>query len=265
MIVNSNPIYIVLHIHKCAGITVATHIADHMSPEEYIGFYTMQNPYFENRTVVNAYVDSLSSARVNKLRVITGHGAYWGIHKRLSRPCRYVVFLRKPLARAISNYAYFFRDAAAGVRKHTNILDKHGKPYSFETWFTRQTIMHNYMTRYLYHALFYRRITGEITDQDRDKVQAVLRSFYLVGLVEQPVDYWFLFHCLGIPLSLPIYHVTDRKFYPGRIDSASVVKYLKQDMTLYRHFLLNPQPVKNSRTLVQLYAMALKDRLMTYI
>lgn len=265
MIRNLDPIYIVLHIHKCAGTTIATHIASYLQPREYIALYKMQSPYFENRTFVKSYISSLPSARINSLKVIIGHGAYYGIHKYIHRPCRYIVFLREPHARVISNYAFFLEGASKGYHKRRSVRDKDGKLYGFNTWISKRVIMHDYMTRFLYNGIFNTNISTEITNENLEKVFNVLKSFYLVGLVERPTDYMYLYDSLGISLYATSQHKTDRMFYPYGITIKHTKKYLQQDFKLYHYFLHNPHPPISGVFGLFLRTLAIKDQMISYI
>lgn len=47
----------------------------------------------------------LSQDQINAIDIVRGHVNY-GIHRYFTRPCRYITFLRDPVARIVSHYAY---------------------------------------------------------------------------------------------------------------------------------------------------------------
>lgn len=240
---DTNPIYIILHLHKCGGVSQAKHIINHIKNQEFYGFYHTANPYLENRSAIKAFISFLPPEKKNRIRVLMGHGVYYGIHNLFLRPCRYVVFLRDPHARTISNYAFFVQNTRTGYKKRKSVLDRRGQIYDFHDWLRVRTVMHDYMTRFLYRQLFYKNIQGEVTERDRLRVQNLLKTFYLVGLLERPIDHWFLYHSLGLPLRASHEHKTEAQFYPDNILHKDTAPFLTQDSKLYEYFRQNPQPV----------------------
>ncbi len=239
---NIQPIYIIFHLHKCGGLTTASHLVTYLKHGQYFEFYKTGNPYFENRTVIKAFLSSLSQGEKNRIRVIMGHGVYYGIHTLFDRPYRYVVFLREPHARTMSNYAYFLQNTKTGQKRRRSIIDPQGHIYPFQQWLTVRREMHDYMVRFLYHQLFYKTISGEVTDAHRIQVTRLLKTFYHVGLLERPMDHWFLYHGLGLPLRAKRNHETDIQFYPRGVLPKDTRRFLTQDKKLYDYFRLHPQP-----------------------
>jgi hypothetical protein len=255
-----NPLYIIIHIHKCAGVSMSKHIIRYVNPHEYLGLYkNTKNPYFENRSMIIAYLKSLSDLEVNSLKVIIGHGAFYGIHNYINRPCRYIVFLREPYARTVSNYAFFLQDTLTGKKHRRSIIGSKGILYSFNEWLSVRTLMHDYMTKFLYHNFFYKNISGEATEGHLQKVVDILNSFYFVGIVEKPIDHLFLYDRLGLPLHAQVQNQTNKKYYPQNLAASEFMQYLTQDSALYSYFLSYPKSALSMTTKIRLSLKYMKN------
>jgi hypothetical protein len=259
---NLEPVYILLHIHKCAGLSQTAQITRFFDASQYYGLYNVNDPFLENRSAIKIYLQSLTAQQLDKVRVIAGHGAYYGIHRLISRPCRYVTFLREPHARTISNYAYFIQNHETGKRYRKSIVDKRGGVLSFASWFQTRTVMHDYMTRFLYLRLFYQNIRGKVTNAHLQRVIERLKTFYLVGIVERPMDHWFLYDSLGLPIVARRRNQTSSQFYPQHVLTATMTPHLVHDIALYNYFLSHPQPPLPLLTKAYLSLRYFKHRLL---
>jgi Sulfotransferase family len=263
--INETPVYILLHIHKCGGTTNTNHLVKYLKPNAYLILYKNQNPLFESRPFIQTYISSLSPKKINTLRVIWGHGAYYGIHTLIPRPCRYVVFLRNPYNRLVSNYAYFLERTIKGIIIYRSnkryILDRKGNIRAFDEWVRSKTIMHDYMTRFLYYKLFNKTIKGEVSVSQLNSVITALENFYQVGLVENRLDYAFLYKSLHIPLYAKRANITSRIFSPTVSNRSEINTYLSCDLKLYTYFREHPRPDVPVLNKVGLYCQLIKDYL----
>ena len=109
------PLFLFLHMPKCAGTTFRVHIENNFSPDEILPLYIDIDKRFRDRNFVKEYVTSLPRDRKKNLKLVYGHEVHYGIHEWLGRQGRYFTFLRHPLPRTISWYNY---------RRQKNWLDK---------------------------------------------------------------------------------------------------------------------------------------------
>ena len=90
----SEPIYIFLHMPKCAGTTFRVHIENNLAQDEILPLYIDKDKNFRDRDYVRQYITSLDQERKKKLKLVYGHEVHYGIHDWLGREGRYFTFLR---------------------------------------------------------------------------------------------------------------------------------------------------------------------------
>ena len=257
---SQDPVYILLHIPKCAGFSMSSHMLTFFHADKYCGLYTSMGPLLENRSMIEAYLTHLPGKKLNSLRVIAGHGAYYGIHTYLQRPVRYVVFLRHPFHRSRSHYAHMAQNTHAGLPADIPVLDKGGVQIPFAEWMRLRSITHDFMTRFLYEKFFPSAIRGEVTDQHLTNVLGVLNTFYFVGLTEHQTHHRFLYDCLGLPVYAPRENVTDTRFVPPAVPDSSISRYLLQDSRLYNYARAMPRPALSRVKRADLLMKYIRDR-----
>jgi len=121
---NKKPLYIFLHMAKCGGTTMKTHIHKSFSDESILVVYhepvmKMANEVqinFNNAdrnntakimTIVEKYITSLPDHKKDSIDIIIGHYVHYGIHHLFpGREVRYITMARKPLDTLISQYNY---------------------------------------------------------------------------------------------------------------------------------------------------------------
>lgn len=213
-------IYIFLHLQKCAGTTFHTHLDKSFRPDQRISLYegwrTFDIPkgkweYMENQRDIEQYLLSLSEEQKEKIQVIYGRDLYYGIHKHFTQTPRYIMFVREPTRRVISNYNYYRSiaqsatetnlqsDPSESHRKQVkdiyNEIYKDGGAVAFDYW-VQHRAQSNYMVRNLIRWGFLD--AGENCVSRRD-IKRALQKFYFVGLTEHfDTDAVFLYHKLGI-------------------------------------------------------------------
>lgn len=118
---NKKPIWIFLHVPKAGGGTFNQHLLKNL-PE---GEFARANEVEERKK------------NLDKIRVVAGHDAYYGIHKYFpDKTPRYLTFLRDPAERFVSAYNFEMRKVP-----ENEII-------SFEKWYKSR--MNNEMCRYLF-------------------------------------------------------------------------------------------------------------------
>lgn len=178
---NKKPLYIFLHMPKCAGSTFRVHIQQNLKSNEYIAFYNEKNMHYSKSDVFTKIM-SLSSEEKDRLKIIYGHEVYYGLHKYFNRPVRYIVFCRELISRILSFYNYTMQ-----FSKNSQI--------SFQQWFKETQWMHNEMIGYFDDY-------GFIDDSDKAlgfKINNILEKFWFVGITENSdQEFLFLYYKLGV-------------------------------------------------------------------
>lgn len=102
----SPDLYLVLHIPKTAGTTLAANFQRNFKKEEWLPIFPTAG---NGKTDLGRAVEiEIQQHKTPYTRCVWGHWVYPGIHQRIrpeSRP-RYITFLREPVARCISAYGY---------------------------------------------------------------------------------------------------------------------------------------------------------------
>jgi len=93
----TSPFLLFMHIPKAAGTTLRSILDLQYGRENVITFYNQPNvQLLEN-------LDYLLMAGRHDYKALVGHFNF-GVHENLSRPSRYITFMREPVSRAISSY-----------------------------------------------------------------------------------------------------------------------------------------------------------------
>jgi len=90
---------------KCSGSTFKYHIGNNFKKEEVITF----DRFISSDKIIKkieTHLSLLTKEQKDKIKVIYGHTAYYGIHKFFNKPHRYVTFIRNPIDRTISLYNF---------------------------------------------------------------------------------------------------------------------------------------------------------------
>jgi len=247
-----NTLYVFLHIPKCAGTTLKYHILKNFKKHEIIHLYkerffnvkTKKYDYFDNELDMKLYLNSLSEKQKQKIKVIYGHRAYYGIHKLFNRPVRYITLIREPFSVIKSLYNQKRRVAKFSIiglierknlkeylifrNKSKNAISKDKRVLSFPAWLNKPR-KRNFMTRFLKSEGF--------IEKDMDLKKA-LDKFYFVGLVKNQEDMLFIYHLLKI-----------KRFYSNKNVSK---KYAKLKNPIHSKNLFYAQNPKD----VELYNLA---------
>ena len=180
---NKKPLYVFLHVFKCAGSSIRKHVEDNFDEGEFFLTYGYESPFLIKRKGIKKYINSLTNKQKNKLKIILGHTSYYGIHKLFpNREVRYVTFLRDPIKRAISHYNFrrqrfdkilirkeFLVDSVkhSTFKKNLRRLKKLEKNFkieffknknlrSFSGWYLfKDKLLQNFMFKFLFSHFFY--------------------------------------------------------------------------------------------------------------
>jgi hypothetical protein len=115
---NKKPLYIFLHLPKNGGTSFVANLKKKVNKENISGAKKIKN---------------ISDKEKSKIKFIIGHVTYYGIHKYFpNRETRYIVFIRNPAERRVSQYNH---DIA---RLQENKTKKYKKLPSFKKWYKSQ-------------------------------------------------------------------------------------------------------------------------------
>lgn len=207
MFENKYPIYIIIHIQKTGGTTMNVHLKNNLKKEEALflykrrGFFNIvknKYEYVKSDSQINSYLSSLTEYQKNKIKIIMGHEVYYGMHKFFNRPFRYIIFLREPLKRAVSNYKQQRNVALLPqntiIKDHLSTLDfkppkktarkniiKNTKILSFKEWL-KTTGQKNFMTKLLMQKGFLK--NKPIINATKKDIKKTIEKFYFIGLLE---------------------------------------------------------------------------------
>lgn len=246
---NKRPLYIFLHVMKCAGTTISRHLTENLETDKVLLLYERSNPDCQDRASIRNKILTLPRAARDNIRIIFGHNVYYGIHKFFpDREARYVTFLREPLDRTFSHYNFevTMLDKEINLRRHRLFLFRGGKFLSMKEWFEHNGIFRNYIFKFLFTRMFseksfciddwYAVSDREVTEQNLQRVKRKLKKFYFVGLVEDSRDFLFIYHKLGFGRFLDRDNVSTR-FVRGE-EAAGLKNILREglqaDAELYR-------------------------------
>jgi hypothetical protein len=105
-------VLVFLHLPKTAGRTLLGILERNYGLGAVLGLYD---------STFGDEVAALTPEQVGRIRIIAGH-FYFGVHDYLSRPCRYLTFLRDPVERVISHYHFVQRQPAHYLHEAASTL-----------------------------------------------------------------------------------------------------------------------------------------------
>ena len=232
----NNYLYILLHVHKCAGSTIRHHIINSLEKDEYIIFRKSVDARFEDQNHIEEFLSSQSNDQLKKVKFISGHGAYYGIHKFFpDKIPRYLVILRDPFDRTVSNYNYFIQTIEGGYSSRESIIGSDGNLLDFETWLKNTTTMQNYILRFLRLRILGTNISENLTVVDLEMIKDKLNGFYFVGISEEEDDIQFIYGLLKVNNFYENRNISERYYEPMESDRNKFRKYLELDYDLYSY------------------------------
>ena len=238
----TEPLFLFLHIPKCAGTTLVKSFARLGSKRHVTLPYSAQSKH-EAIGQIHAELGERGSS-TDRLVAISGHAVFCGLHEISLRPAHYITVLRHPQSRYISHYQYLVD--CAGNENHSiyhnakSLVMRSGKPLTLEQ-FAEQGLARNMMTRHLAATSWDGDFTMRKNTQcDREELLdlaiAGLRAMDLIGLVEEfPEDLNRICSLVRVPVA----RIANRSV--TRVDPAQITPRVKKliadnnrlDMQLY--------------------------------
>ena len=244
-----DPLFLFLHMPKCAGTTFRIHIENNLAPEEILSLYVDKDKRYRDRDYVREYITSLPEERKRKLKLVYGHEVHYGIHDWLGRQGRYFTFLRHPLPRTISWYNY---------RRQKNWVDKEiihkfvdkGITPTLQQWLENSPWVWNEMTGYFADFGYCER-KDRYSEKDLNRI---LDIFFFVGLTDTfDEDALYLYSLLGVTKNFfRAQNISKKYFDAGQAEAVEPLVLAKNvyDLSIYEKAV---QRHKNIRTTVPSY------------
>ena len=216
-------LYVILHMPKCGGSTFRKSMEHGLSRDEFISVYpreetfnlkTWQRHMFGDLDKFRAYLKSLTKEEKDKIRILHGHSAFYGIHEYFDRPVRYVFFVREPVARTKSLYNFevtkwnnLRKDDGHLPKTFQMMLDyqkenfiQGNKVPSFWQWFDKMYAINKNEHLFYTNMAFFLKSRGYLSGRiDKKSVDKALKKFYFIGSMDSyDEDSLFLYSKLGI-------------------------------------------------------------------
>lgn len=197
-------LYVFLHLHKTAGMTFLANVRRNFEEDEYLRLYAGSvglklddhaSDQGWDRAAIEEYVRSHASPRI---RLVYGHMVYSGIHEYFGddRVPFYMTFLRDPVERVISLYAYHLRFGGAW---HQELVEN---PWSIEEWLEQSSMLwrsDGQVRQLLWHAHGEALQDQALTRAHLDDAKRLLERFAFVGTTETfEQDAAYLYAKLGL-------------------------------------------------------------------
>ena len=167
-------VYVFLHLPKTGGTTFTGHLHQHLPAEELL----IQGPGAdrEREELGIAPPAAWPADRLDRVRVITGHGADIESHQLLpDRSARHITFIRDPAPLMVSRFNFD--------------VSRSGDKVDFGEWYLRQG-----------RNPTFRRLRRLLGARSLEETEAMLRQFWFVGATESlDDDLPHLFAAIGVP------------------------------------------------------------------
>jgi len=226
------PVYLFLHMPKCAGTTFRVHIENNLPQDEILPLYVDKDKNYRDRDYVREYITSLPEDKKRNLKLVYGHEVHYGIHDWLGRQGRYFTFLRHPMPRTISWYNY---------RRQRNWVDKEiirrfidkGITPTLQQWLENSPWVWNEMTGYFADFGYCER-KERYSAEDLDRI---LNIFFFVGMTNTfEEDALFLYSLLGVKkIFFRSQNISKKYVDPGQAEAIKplVLKKNEYDLSIY--------------------------------
>jgi hypothetical protein len=202
---SQEPLFIFVHLPKCGGTTINYHLRYRFKKEEFLylsknhGFYNLAKQNYEmlnDRKQIDDYLSSLSPSQRDKIKIISGHAVYYGIHRFFNKKPIYFTFLRDPFTRTASQYSQYRRglskkpayDAFSDLQYSPNTktikkrIVKDGAVLEFKDWIKEKRYQKKAVTQYFIRAKFLRKKCKDSIN--RKDIENFLKKFYFIGILE---------------------------------------------------------------------------------
>ncbi len=218
----SNPIYIGLHIHKCAGTSLQVHLTGCDSSNSWFWHTSPDVNYWQS----NLDIEEKHVTSRQRVKVIWGHAVFdYFFNFFVDRPIYLFTFLRHPVKRLASWYRY-------EARCHEKFTGTSDELESFTHFAKRRS---NHMCRFLLNRFSHLDDSG--SNLLHKRAISVLEKFAFIGLQEDfQVGVSHLLQFMNLP-KLP--EGTKRNVDDGKIDlnfDAEVLAIANEsDMKLFEY------------------------------
>jgi hypothetical protein len=177
-----SPLYIFLHVPKTAGTSLVQSIEGQLPRDAVLKLYGVGIEGAEVRDRIAA----MDSGVRSRLQFVAGHQIWYGLHECFpDRECRYITFMRDPVARLVSDYFKILRTERH--QWHRGIVDGTVSLDAFITGEWRRNIG-NHMTVFLGRdavgADHDRDLCVDWDDALLERASENLGRFWFVGLKE---------------------------------------------------------------------------------
>ena len=199
-------LYIYIHIPKSAGSTLRYHISNNYNHDEVLWVYA--DVYFFDlskseqnilgpHTDIDSILTSMNTEDKEKIKVILGHGAYFGIHKYFNKQFRYFTFFRNVEERQLSHYNFLVTQFKQGKDNGEELLNDKGEILNYDKWIDKMPYFNNYITNLIY-TKYWREEKNKIsTEELLLKVKTEISKYWFIGkLDDKNIDY--IYYKLGI-------------------------------------------------------------------
>lgn len=219
------PVYVFLHIPKCAGSTISDHLRRNYPPEQRLYLC----PVFKKTPLEKYSLAKIKAEIKNKnidlsqIKVVHGHGARYGLHQLFDRPVRYLALVRDPISKTVSAYNH-------------NRTQKNTKIPSFHQWLATEFAHPNAIRPTRKTTARFLQDTGFLPRKKKlseSEIRQGLAKFYFIGLTENPQDLAFMMALLQIKHFFPNDNVSQPYYDLDPTDIPAIEAKVKADLVLY--------------------------------
>ncbi len=243
-------LYIFLHVPKTGGSTMKQHIIQNFKKDE---VFLFDYKVWKNKGGIKPIFDNLTDQQKKRIKIILGHGAYYGVHKFFDKEPRYILFLRSPINRVLSSYNYNIDEMLKKKRKKERLDEKlkhmlkNNRIISFLD-FVRYENLNNFVTKFLIIQLFNQSIKSKdlrteirltkVRKKDFKKIKEYLKKFYFIGMTENQEDFLFVYYLLGIRKFYFNQNISKKHFIlQNKAIKKEIVEKNKWDIKVYKYGL----------------------------
>jgi len=239
-------LYIFLHLPKTGGSTFSVHLKKYLKKDQFVDMTLLR--YGLHKNIANGAIS-------DKTKVILGHASYYGIHKLFPNKIpRYIIFLRDPAERIVSEYNFemrvkqgksipfwnwyasqprneltYFMDLKARGKEGTkaNLPRIFLKPiYKFFKYKKITLIFQNLFEKY--YALFLssrKKMKTKLTSSNK-----LLKECWFIGIIPGlNKDLEYLFKEIGVPTKWKNSNVTEKSKILFKLDEVSRAKLYREN------------------------------------
>ena len=258
---DDNFLYIFIHVPKCAGTTIYSHIEEQYKSKSLVRLYNLEvlkhlenkygdlNKYITEKGIKERWqifkkdwiadmIESMSETQRDSVRIIYGHLVYYGIHELFNKEARYFSFLREPISRTISHYNFHLSLPLVERKKFFKVMRKNGERIPFEEWVENHPVACNRMVWFLSERYIGDDLNDHHrnpTEQDLKNAKEFLKKLYFLGFTENQNDLQFIYEQLAITKRISDQNVSKKHFVPENYEETKelILSKNKLDMELY--------------------------------